>query len=71
MLQGLEAEDWPCIRQIVAEVHSRELLEAVTAMLEQHYTRVTIEQDRKLANSHLFLVYATHPRGRAGTDREA
>lgn len=61
MLRGLEGEDWRRVRQVVAEVHSTELLESVRAMLEAHYSRVTVVQDDNMGGSQLYLVYATLP----------
>lgn len=36
VLSGLEEEDWPLIKQIAIEVHSRSILKRITSLLEAH-----------------------------------
>jgi amino acid adenylation domain-containing protein/FkbM family methyltransferase len=62
VLEGIDAEDWSKIRQIVMEVHdSGGRLEAVTAMLKQHGFEFVVEQDEFLKNTSLYNIYAVHP----------
>ena len=59
VLEGIQAEDWGLIRQVVVEVHDAAgRLAHVTALLRQHGYQVTIEQDAALAATDLYNVYA-------------
>jgi natural product biosynthesis luciferase-like monooxygenase protein/FkbM family methyltransferase len=44
VLGGIGAEDWPKIRQVVLEVHTRELLEQTTALLAGRGFEVAIDE---------------------------
>ncbi|HEU4508845.1 MAG TPA: MupA/Atu3671 family FMN-dependent luciferase-like monooxygenase [Pyrinomonadaceae bacterium] len=43
VLAGIEEEDWPRIKQIAIEVHSRAVLKRITALLEAHGFQFTVD----------------------------
>ncbi|MGV3605429.1 MAG: FkbM family methyltransferase [Planctomycetaceae bacterium] len=54
ILAGIEAQDWPKIRQIAMEVHDGDgPLKAVKNLLESHGFRVTVQQDELLSYNHM------------------
>jgi amino acid adenylation domain-containing protein/FkbM family methyltransferase len=57
VLRGLAAEDWPKIRQLVIEVDRQDNLAPITALLEEHGFRVSVEQDPLLRKTDLCYVY--------------
>jgi amino acid adenylation domain-containing protein/FkbM family methyltransferase len=62
VLRGIEAEDWPRIKQVVAEVHNLSgRLREVTELLERHGFNVVCEQEASFENTSLHHVYAVHP----------
>lgn len=61
VLQGLTADDWPKICQLVIEVDLRENLEPITTLLEQRGFEVLVEQDPLLRSTELCYVYAIRP----------
>ncbi|HSS49446.1 MAG TPA: FkbM family methyltransferase, partial [Thermoanaerobaculia bacterium] len=62
VLAGIDDEDWPKIRQVVIEVHDVEgRLREITALLEARGYEVAVEQERALAGTALFDVYARRP----------
>ncbi|MEH1779536.1 MAG: amino acid adenylation domain-containing protein [Nostoc sp.] len=64
VLAGIEEEDWSKIRQLVVEVHDTNgRLTQLTNLLEQRGYHVTVEQDRLLAQTWLYNVYAVRPIG--------
>ena len=69
VLEGVEPEDWPKIRQVVAEVQDTGgALARVRELLEGHGFRVAVEQEDELTGTPLVKVYAV----RGGeTDGEA
>jgi amino acid adenylation domain-containing protein/FkbM family methyltransferase len=68
VLAGIDEEDWPKIGQIVAEVHDLAgRLAQITALLESKGYEVTVEQERALASTSLYDVYAR----RAGVEEPA
>ncbi|HKG14117.1 MAG TPA: amino acid adenylation domain-containing protein, partial [Pyrinomonadaceae bacterium] len=59
VLEGIEAADWPKIRQVVMEVHEEDgRLERVLEMLAAQGMRVVREQEEWLAGTGLHTVYA-------------
>ncbi|MDJ0835202.1 MAG: amino acid adenylation domain-containing protein [Acidobacteriota bacterium] len=59
ILCGIQPEDWPRIRQLVIEVHDLDgRLARITALLEARGFNLTTEQNRELADTNLFNVYA-------------
>ncbi|HEX2224420.1 MAG TPA: MupA/Atu3671 family FMN-dependent luciferase-like monooxygenase, partial [Thermoanaerobaculia bacterium] len=75
ILAGIRDEDWPKIDQIVLEVHTRELLERISALLtEKGYDLGTedvavVEQNEDGADSpgvHVHMLYAVKRERRAG-----
>jgi phthiocerol/phenolphthiocerol synthesis type-I polyketide synthase E len=59
ILQGIAADDWPKIRQIVIEVHDLEgRVEKVTGLLAARGFSVTAEQDRLYGGSAIYNLYA-------------
>ncbi|MGW7754508.1 FkbM family methyltransferase [Streptomyces violaceusniger] len=59
VLEGLADDDWPKVRQVVAEVHDREqTLESFVALLESKDFTVFVEQDRLLSGSEIYEVFA-------------
>ena len=70
VLLGLDADDWPKIRQLVIEVDRRRNLEPITSLLEMHGYDVLVEQDPLLRKTELCYVYAIRPSaGQAGLVR--
>jgi hypothetical protein len=59
VLKGLCDEDWCKVKQLVVEVHSRELLAEVEALVRPHFDRVVVEQGANMHCSQLYLLYAT------------
>jgi len=59
VLEGIDPEHWPIIRQVVVEVHDLDgRLDRVTSLLERHGFAVAVEQEATLDRSQ-FNVYAT------------
>jgi len=59
VLEGIEEEHWPIIRQLVVEVHDTDgLLERVTSLLEGHGFHLTAHQDAVYKNTGLYNIYA-------------
>jgi amino acid adenylation domain-containing protein/FkbM family methyltransferase len=61
VLQGISAEDWPKIRQLVIEVDQKGNLEPITTLLEKQGYEVLVEQDPLLRKTELCYVYAIRP----------
>jgi len=61
VLQGIEAADWPKIKQIVLEVDLKAHLPLITGLLEQHGYEYVVEQDVLLDQTELCYVYAIRP----------
>ncbi|HEV7519010.1 MAG TPA: FkbM family methyltransferase, partial [Thermoanaerobaculia bacterium] len=62
VLQGLAEEDWPKVRQVVAEVHDLDgRLGEITQLLTRHGFEVTTEQDEQLRVNDLYNLYARRP----------
>jgi amino acid adenylation domain-containing protein/FkbM family methyltransferase len=61
VLNGLEPEDWPKIRQAVIEVDREETLAAITSLLERHGFEIAVHQDPRLQGTPLRYVYAIRP----------
>ncbi|MGH9350163.1 MAG: amino acid adenylation domain-containing protein [Vicinamibacterales bacterium] len=65
VLDGLAADDWPKIRQVVVEVHDeRAALPTIRARLQQHGFHVSEECDDSLAATGLTTLYAVREAGR-------
>ncbi len=59
VLQGIADEDWPKVRQVVAEVHDRDgRLREMVELLERQGFEVVSEQDDALLQSDLYNLYA-------------
>jgi amino acid adenylation domain-containing protein/FkbM family methyltransferase len=59
VLNGIEPDDWPKIKQIVMEVHDvGGRLNDITNILRQHGFHHVVEQDGLLKNTNLFNLYA-------------
>lgn len=56
ILDGIDLEHWPRIRQAVVEVHAEADLSSVAELLQAHGFHVNVE--RHLAFDHIFMVYA-------------
>jgi amino acid adenylation domain-containing protein/non-ribosomal peptide synthase protein (TIGR01720 family)/FkbM family methyltransferase len=67
VLQGLDEEHWPLVRQVVLEVHdapgdeSEGRVYEIRALLERHGFAVVIEQDELLTGTDRYNVYAVQP----------
>jgi len=59
VLQGIEEQDWPRIKQIVIEVEHR-LLPAVTELLEQHEFKLKVAQGTSQERTGLYNLYGIH-----------
>ncbi|MEM7354909.1 MAG: FkbM family methyltransferase, partial [Acidobacteriota bacterium] len=76
VLEGLAEDDWPKIRQVILEVHSRELLAATRALLEAHGFRIAVDELMSLDGAseseslRVYMVYATRPEAEAETGRQ-
>jgi len=72
VLNGINAEDWPKIKQIVVEVHDRDgRLALVRNLLERHGFNVAVSQDRWLEQTELCTLYAVHPARHDGSEDES
>lgn len=59
VLDGIDAQHWPLIRQLVVEVHDLEgRVAEVRLLLENHGYEVTVEQDDLYESSNIFNLYA-------------
>ncbi|MBO0875789.1 MAG: FkbM family methyltransferase, partial [Pseudonocardia sp.] len=59
VLRGLREEDWPKVRQVVAEVHDiNDGLRSFTALLDAHDFDVELEQDELLRGTEIYEVFA-------------
>jgi natural product biosynthesis luciferase-like monooxygenase protein/amino acid adenylation domain-containing protein/FkbM family methyltransferase len=67
VLAGLDAEDWPKVRQIVAEVDTPQLLAQITPLLEQHGFTFVVDELVNVAEGvagmevHVYMLYARRP----------
>ncbi len=62
VLAGLTAADWERVRQVVVEVHDAGGRRAAAEeLLRRHGFAVAVEQERALARSGLFTLYARRP----------
>jgi FkbM family methyltransferase len=63
VLEGIDAADWPKVRQVVLEVHDVDGgLDLVTSLLDRQGFEVTAEQDDMYTGSRLYNLYAVRPR---------
>ncbi len=60
VLQGIEAADWPLIRQVVVEVHDLDgRLAQVTALLKENgFPNIVVEQEPLFRGSEIYNLYA-------------
>ncbi|WP_019031057.1 FkbM family methyltransferase [Salinispora arenicola] len=59
VLRGLADEDWPKIRQVVAEVHNIDgALDTFTSLLQGHGFTVAVEQDALLSGTEIYEAFA-------------
>lgn len=59
VLHGLREEDWPKVRQVVAEVHDIDGgLKSFTGLLDAHNFDVELEQDELLRDTEIYEVFA-------------
>ncbi|WP_437547001.1 amino acid adenylation domain-containing protein [Sorangium sp. So ce367] len=66
IIGGIDPDDWRRIEQIVLEVHDIDgRLHQITALLRAHGYEVAVEQNRMLAHTGLYDVYARRPSERA------
>lgn len=70
VLMGIDAGDWPRIRQLVIEVDREANLAAITALLEQQGYEFVVEQDLLLKHTELCYVYAIRPSAQGRLLRE-
>jgi amino acid adenylation domain-containing protein/FkbM family methyltransferase len=62
VLRGIREEDWPKIKQVVAEVHDIDgRLGEFGALLKRHGFACVLDQDAVFENTGLYHVYAVHP----------
>ncbi|HYO99699.1 MAG TPA: MupA/Atu3671 family FMN-dependent luciferase-like monooxygenase [Pyrinomonadaceae bacterium] len=66
VLAGLDEADWEKIRQIVIEVHTEELLERITVLLERHGFNLSVDETILVeetdggAATFVYTLYAIH-----------
>lgn len=66
VLEGIDAADWPRIRQVVLEVHDLDgALARTTALFDRHGFEIAVEQDDLYVGSHLHNLYAWRPQSAA------
>lgn len=51
LISGIEEEDWPRIRQIVMEVHSRSILQSIASLLETRGFRFVVDDSMVVAGN--------------------
>ena len=62
VLRGIREEDWPKIKQVVAEVHDIDgRLEEFSGLLKRHGFECALDQDAVFENTGLYHIYAVHP----------
>ncbi len=63
VLQGLDDEDWPKIGQIVIEVHTRELLDAISPLLAERGYELAVDEFIPIgeAGEFVWMLYAVRP----------
>jgi natural product biosynthesis luciferase-like monooxygenase protein/FkbM family methyltransferase len=67
VLSGIREEDWPKVKQIVLEVHSKQNLDRITELLERHGYTFRTEETLSGADAdgaigaRVFMFYAMHP----------
>lgn len=71
VLRGIEAEDWPKIRQLVVEVHDLDQrVTAVRGMLEQAgFARLEVEQEWPFEGTNVYMVRATRSSSEAALEQ--
>jgi len=72
ILRGIDADHWGLIDQVVVEVHdrSRRLLGEVQAILGRNGFECSVEEEKLLAGSGLFNVYATRRKSGSASETE-
>jgi FkbM family methyltransferase len=75
VLEGIDRDHWPRIRQLVIEVHesgNHRRLDRITRLLEDNGYTVAVEQEDLLAETRLYNLYAVRgPRRKAGKQDRA
>jgi syringomycin synthetase protein SyrE len=72
VLQGVDAADWPKIRQVVLEVHDIDgRVAQIESILRHQGFAVAKEQEQALAGTHLFNLFAIRSQAIAASDVEA
>jgi amino acid adenylation domain-containing protein/FkbM family methyltransferase len=72
VLRGIAAEDWPRIRQVVAEIHDADgRRESVTRLLEEHGFSVAVDETPSIAGSGSCMVYASRGGGASANGASA
>jgi natural product biosynthesis luciferase-like monooxygenase protein/amino acid adenylation domain-containing protein/non-ribosomal peptide synthase protein (TIGR01720 family)/FkbM family methyltransferase len=72
VLQGIEPQDWPKIRQVVIEAHDRNgQLGQITELLRSHGFEVACDDGGLLAGTGMLNVYARRPEDRGGAEAAA
>ena len=69
VLLGVDAADWPRIRQLVVEVDRQENLKPITNLLQRQGFEYLVEQDPLLKNTALCYVYAIRPSAQGSLQR--
>ncbi|HEV7396997.1 MAG TPA: amino acid adenylation domain-containing protein, partial [Pyrinomonadaceae bacterium] len=63
VLAGIEAEDWPKIKQLIVEVHDLDgRLEQIKTLLVEHGFDLTVDQDSSFKDTGLYNIYAIDKR---------
>lgn len=69
VLRGIQPDDWPKIKQLVAEVHDIDgRLDEFSGILKSHGFDVMLEQDESFKATGLHHIYAIHPSRSASHD---
>lgn len=62
VLRGIKDDDWPKIKQVVAEVHDIDgRLDEFSGILKTHGFEVMLDQDPSFKATGLYHIYAIHP----------
>lgn len=70
VLEGIEAADWPLIRQVAVEVHDLEgrLAKVIALLRAQGFATIEVEQEPLFQDSEIYNLYALRAGGASGNE---